>query len=244
MSRPIPAPAVPPAPSIARRAGPVLGIVALLVGLGAVGFAAAFANREPPSKVTSDAADAQSRRIDVTLADIQATWGRLFSGMGRGYRIAGHRYFVEATPAPCAGAGQATGPFYCPDNRALYFDLALFAAMPAQMREIEDQATKLVIAAVAAGPALDQLGGSGSVAGTDCLAGVWARDAARRIGPVPEGRYGLAILGTRRVAEARASWWGGGPEALGGLGLGTIAEREAAFQRGYAAGDPKVCLAS
>ena len=47
-----------------------------------------------------------------------------------------------------------------------------------------------------------------------------------------------------RVAEARASWWGGGPEALGGLGLGTIAEREAAFQRGYAAGDPKVCLAS
>ncbi len=236
--------AVAPAPSLVRRAGPIVAIIGLLVGLGAVGFAAALANREPPPRVTSDAAEAASRRIDVTLADVQATWARLFSAMGRAYRPAADRYFIEATPTPCAGAGQATGPFYCPDNRTVYFDLALFAALPAQLREIEDQATKLLIAAAAAGPALDQLGGDGAVTGTDCLAGVWARDAEGRIGPVPEGRYGLAIQATRRVAEARANWWGSGAgEPLGGLGLGTLAEREAAFRRGYASGNPTACLA-
>ncbi len=234
MSRALPAP---------RRVAPILGIVAVLVGLGAFGAVAALSNGEPPPKLTSDAASAQSRRIDVTLADVQRTWGRLFSDAGRVYRPAQSRYFVGATPAPCLGAGDATGPFYCADNRTLYFDLMLFAALPAQLREIEDQATKLIIASVAAAPALDQLGATSDPANVDCLAGVWARDAAERIGPVPTDRYGLAIQGTRRIAEARASWWAGGPAMPGGLDQGSTAEREAAFRRGYAAGVIGACLA-
>lgn len=235
MSRAVPAP---------RRMAPVLGIVAALVGLAVIAAVVALSNREPPPKLTSDAAAAQSRRIDITLADVQRTWGRLFSEAGRAYRPVEPRYFVGATPAPCLAAGAATGPFYCPDNRTLYFDLALFAALPAQLREIEDQATKLIIASVAAAPALDQLGAASDPARADCLAGVWAREAADRIGPVPPGRYGLALQGTRRIAEARAGWWGDGPAAPGGLELGSTAEREAAFRRGYADGGIVACLAT
>mgnify|MGYP003422244262 CR=1 FL=1 len=99
-----------------------------------------------------------------------------------------------------------------------------------------DQATKFIIASVVAAPALDQLGATSDPANVDCLAGVWARDAAERIGPVPTDRYGLAIQGTRRIAEARASWWAGGPAMPGGRDQGSTAEREPAFRRGYAAG--------
>ena len=210
--------------------------------MGAVGILATMLNREAPPKLTADAAGAQARRIDVTLADVERTWLTLLAAEGRAYRPPAHRYFVGATPAPCAGVGEATGPFYCAENRTYYFDLELFAALPAQLREIEDQATKLLIASVATAPVLVQFGLAGDVARGDCLAGVWAREAAARIGSVPEGRYGLAIQATRRVDEARADWWGRRPATLGGFDLGATADRDAAFRRGYAAGEIEACV--
>lgn len=241
---------------------PILGLLALaMIG----GWAwREQASTMPTHSISSDQAELQSRRVEVVLDDVQATWARLVwaEDLGR-YALADHFFFVRATPSACAGRDGATGPFYCPKDRMLAFDLRFFAALTDQLREIEDPGIKLLVAQQAAAALQDQLGilreveAKSAVAGSrqrqamdlavalqaDCLAGVWAADAQDRLGPVRPGLYSDMLQGSRRVAEAQAEWGHGAPWMRNSLGIGLLPDREAAFARGYGAGSLGACLA-
>lgn len=251
-----PAAAAPP-----RRPAALAWLALGLLALGALAFWGWQRQREVVPPLSLAAAEMQTRRAEVTLGDIQATWTRLLTLDGRVYWPVEHRFFVRATPSPCAGVHTATGPFYCDRDRVLYIDLGFFAALTPQLQAIEETGGKLIIANLAAAALQDQLGIRAAVAArwrtasgrqraamelalalqADCLTGVWARDSATRLGVVPVGLYERAVQGTRRIVESQASWDRAAPRVLNALGLGDKADREAAFGRGYGAGTLGAC---
>lgn len=254
------------APAMRRRAGlilPALGLAAALALLGGWAWQQTPVGAASRS-VSTDQVELQSRRVEVVLADVQDSWVRLVRDEGLGkYEPAAHRFFVRATPSPCAGRDGVTGPFYCPADQILAFDLRFLAALTDQLREIEDKGIKLVVAQQAAAALQDQLGILDAVAAkaatagsrqrqamelavalqADCLAGVWAAAAAPRLGSVRPDLYSAALQGTRRVAETQAEWGHGAPWVRNGFGLGLLPDRQAAFTAGYGTGTLTTCLA-
>lgn len=218
---------------------------------------------EAPAPPSLAQGEQQTRRVEVTLADVEASWGRILRDAGRAaYIPVTARFFVSRAPNPCAAGRETTGPFYCADDQTLRFDLGFLTALTPQLAAIEDMGGKLIIAQIAAAPLQDQLGILAEVKArgreatpaerlamtealalqADCLTGLWAREAASRIGPVPAGRYALSLQGARSVIAAQMPWRAA-PLTAHLFGPGTPVERETAFQMGYVTGALETCLA-
>jgi hypothetical protein len=61
------------------------------------------------------------------LNDVQASWTRtLPQQANHSYRHAKLVLFRDVTESACGQAESATGPFYCPDDEKVYFDLGFF----------------------------------------------------------------------------------------------------------------------
>lgn len=213
-----------------------------------------------PAPLAAAMSATHARRIDITLADVEAGFTRLMAENHlASYVPVPHRFFVGSTPSRCLGAELVTGAFYC--RSELAFDLGFFAALTPQLRETEDIASKLLIATIAAAALQDQLGILDAVADLPehnahdrevarlalalqaaCLAGLWAAETGPRLGPLPPGLYAAAIQGARRVAVARQGAGTGGPATLDNLDIGTRFERETAFRRGQETGLLSECL--
>src|ERR1700704_6358517 len=64
--------------------------------------------------------------MSFVLDDVQSTWAREFTRLGREYERAKLVLFTDAVRSGCGAAEAAAGPFYCPEDRKVYIDLGFY----------------------------------------------------------------------------------------------------------------------
>ncbi len=93
--------------------------VELLGTLSQVQQGAVVEDRQP-----SEEEDVVADFVSVVLADTEDTWGALFADAGAAYREPTLVLFSDAVQSACGFNSAATGPFYCPRDQQVYFDLS------------------------------------------------------------------------------------------------------------------------
>ncbi|MDR1653247.1 MAG: neutral zinc metallopeptidase [Prevotellaceae bacterium] len=84
----------------------------------------------------------QQAFVKTILAYTEDVWGQVFQQSGQHYREPHLVIFSGATQSGCGGADAAVGPFYCPADMTVYFDMDFFQELKskfgAQMRSKVD----------------------------------------------------------------------------------------------------------
>ncbi len=173
--------------------------------------------------------DANARFVSRVLASTEDVWTAEFRRTGRQYEPPRLVLFSGATQSGCGPARAAMGPFYCPNDRRVYIDMAFFREMERRLGAPGDFARAYVIAhevghhvqnllgilpraQEAQGRAAERDANAISVRVelmADCFAGFWARraDEMRRIlesGDIDEGINAAAAVGDDRLQGSNA----------------------------------------
>ncbi|MHA6345353.1 KPN_02809 family neutral zinc metallopeptidase [Roseivivax sp. CAU 1761] len=193
------------------------------------------------------------------LTTTEETWTRIFADqLGRDYEPPILNVFSGITQSPCGGASGATGPFYCPADRAAYLDTAFFAQMDRQLGAGGDFAAAYVIAHEVAHHVQNLLGILPEVqqarAGAserqanaltvrlelqaDCLSGVWARSVNELLEP---GDIDEALTAARRIGDDYLQSRAGRVPQPHTFTHGTSEQRSSWFARGYESGTLDAC---
>jgi predicted metalloprotease len=178
----------------------------------------------PPSAPIELTAEdqAEGEFVSVVLADTEEIWASVFQDqLGRTYRPATLVLFKEATPSPCGGASEATGPFYCPADKKVYLDTAFFTTMHQKLGAGGDFAAAYVVAHEIGHHIQNELGILGEAnrirqqvsevesneisvrieLQADCLSGIWAREASETLGVVERGDLEEAVNAARQIGD-------------------------------------------
>jgi predicted metalloprotease len=265
----------------AARVGSIGGLgllmllgIALLTGvnplelIGALGGGGVEAPAPPgvpgpgaPGAPGQAGADPQGEFASVILADTEDTWGRIFADAGRQYEPPRLVLFRQATPSACGMGQAAMGPFYCPEDRQVYIDLAFFRELDQRFGAPGDFAQAYVIAHEVGHHVQNLLGIAEEVHGmrrrsspqqanvlsvlmelqADCLAGVWAHHAHRQrqileAGDVEEGLRAASAIGDDTI-QRRAQ----GHVVPESWTHGSSAQRVEWFRRGLREGRVDQC---
>ena len=205
--------------------------------------------------------DPQAQLVSVILADTEDTWGQIFAASGRRYEPPRLVLFSRATPSACGMGQAAMGPFYCPQDRQVYIDLAFFGELARRFGAPGDFAQAYVLAHEVGHHVQNLLGIAEEVHGmrrraspqqgnalsvlielqADCLAGVWAHHAHRQrqileAGDVEEGLRAAAAIGDD-VMQRRAQ----GHVVPESWTHGSSAQRVQWFRQGLTAGRVDQC---
>ncbi|MGD9701734.1 MAG: neutral zinc metallopeptidase [Acidimicrobiia bacterium] len=204
--------------------------------------------------------DTQTAQIVCgAVEDVQLFWQREFETAGRSYVVTPTVFFSGGTSTGCGEAQSATGPFYCPADSKVYFDLDFLVQLQNQLDAPGDLASQYIVAHEYGHHLQNLLGISDQVRQleqqnpsqanaysvrlelqADCLAGVWAHDAEARgllePGEIDEALNAAAAVGDDRIQEQS----GGGvhPESFT---HGTSEQRQTWFSRGFTTGTSDQC---
>jgi hypothetical protein len=200
--------------------------------------------------------------VAVTLADTEEIWSRVFrEQLGLAYSPATLVLFREATRSACGGASEATGPFYCPADRKVYLDTAFFATLETRLGAKGDFAAAYVVAHEVAHHVQNELGILGQANAerqkgdqarsnrisvmielqADCLSGIWAREAAERLGTVERGDLEEAVNAARQIGDDTLQRNAGQRPMPHTFTHGTSAQRAAWFLTGLQSGRMADC---
>ncbi len=176
---------------------------------------------DAPTELTAEDR-AMGEFVSVTLADTEEVWAALFrEQLGRDYRPATLVLFKGYTQSACGGASEATGPFYCPTDRKVYLDTGFFTVLDQRMGAGGDFAAAYVIAHEVGHHVQNELGVLAETTRlrqqasavqsneisvrvelmADCLAGVWAHQAAARFGSIERGDVEEAMNAAARIGD-------------------------------------------
>ena len=213
--------------------------------------------------------DEQGKFVATVLADTETTWSDIFSAMGKQYMPPTLVLFGSDTPAEgdsnstssaCGVAQTAAGPFYCPNDRKVYIDLAFYQQLKDQFQAPGDFAEAYVIAhevghhvqnLLGTLPKIDAERQNASQAQSnqlsirielqaDCFAGIWARDEEKRgfldVGDIDEALNAAAQVGDDTIQKREQGY--AVPETFN---HGTSAQRSRWFKRGYNGGNVDSC---
>ena len=206
--------------------------------------------------------DQMSQFVSVVLADTEDTWQSIFKQkFGRDYEDPKLVLFTGAVQSACGVAQSAMGPFYCPNDHAVYIDLAFYREMKERFGAPGDFAQAYVIAHEVGHHVQNLLGTSDKVqaaqqrsdkAGAnalsvrlelqaDCYAGVWGNHAqrARNIlepGDVDEALNAASAIGDDKLQKASRGYVV--PESFT---HGSSAQRQQWFRRGFESGNLEAC---
>lgn len=215
---------------------------------------------DAPARITE--ADQQAAEfVSVTLKDTETVWSEIFRREGRSYRPVTLVLFKGATTSACGGATEATGPFYCPNDGKVYLDTAFFTLLSRQFGASGDFAAAYVVAHEVAHAVQDELGILSRVNAVrqrasevesnalsvrielqaDCLSGVWARNAADRLGTLEEGDIAEAMNAAAQIGDDILQRNAGRRPVPDSFTHGTSAQRQRWFGEGYRTGDRNSC---
>ena len=200
--------------------------------------------------------DAQARFISVVLADTEDVWNQVLQGQ---YREPILVLFDGRVVSACGFTSAAVGPFYCPGDQKVYFDLSFFRELSQRFGAPGDFAQAYVVAHEVGHHVQNLLGVSDQVSAlqqrsrspeqrnalsvrlelqADCFAGVYGNKSQQYLdeGDVEEGLRAAAAIGDDRIQRqaqgdvAPESWTHGSSEM-----------RMRWLRRGLEQGDPEAC---
>ncbi|WP_116995934.1 neutral zinc metallopeptidase [Desertimonas flava] len=194
--------------------------------------------------------------------DVQDFWEREYpSAFGSEFDDTDMVFFSGSVATGCGTASSQTGPFYCPADRYVYFDLDFLVQLQDQFGATGDLAAQYIVAHEF-GHHVQNLTGQNQppsdFQGTenqwsvlvelqaDCYAGVWAQDAAQRedrngLPLFEEGEINEAINAAGAVGDDRIQMQTQGRTNPETYTHGTSEQRQTAFKTGYTTGDPAEC---
>lgn len=188
-----------------------------LLGPGGLGGSTGGA----PAELTAED-EAEGEFVAVVLGYTEDIWAKVFkSQLGQRYTPATLVLFKEATPSPCGGASEATGPFYCPGDKKVYLDTAFFTTLHQRLGAGGDFAAAYVVAHEIGHHVQDELGilaeanqiraqvseaESNEISvrielQADCLSGIWAREAADTLGVIDKGDFEEALNAAHQIGD-------------------------------------------
>lgn len=200
--------------------------------------------------------------VSVTLADTEEIWTNLFqSQLGRQYTPVTLVLFKQVTQSPCGNASGATGPFYCPIDKKVYLDTDFFVTLQQQLGAGGDFAAAYVVAHEVAHHVQDELGILSQVNDirqrsseadsnalsvrielqADCLSGVWARNAAEKLGSIEEGDIAEAMNAAAHIGDDTLQRNAGRRPMPDSFTHGTSEQRQRWFATGFKSGQIKGC---
>ncbi|WP_027590799.1 neutral zinc metallopeptidase [Pseudomonas sp. RL] len=230
----------------------ILGQLAGPGGTPGVGQQAA-----PPS-----ADDPHSQFVRAVLGDTEDTWDALFAQAGGQYEHPRLVLFSGGVNSACGFASSAVGPFYCPADRQVYLDLQFFAELEQRFGAAGDFAQAYVIAhevghhvqtllgisrqVEAARQRGEPMEGAGGLLvrqelQADCLAGVWAHHAQRRLDWMEEGDLEEALNAASAIGDDRLQKRTQGQVVPDSFTHGSSAQRVRWFRIGFDSGEAGRC---
>jgi predicted metalloprotease len=201
--------------------------------------------------------DEASKFIAVVLADTEDAWHSIFRQIGREYEEPKLVLFSNQTRSGCGFASTASGPFYCPEDRRVYIDLAFYKTLRDRLGAAGDFAQAYVVAHEVGHHVQNLLGISDRVQTArgrvseaeynklsvrlelqaDFLAGVWARYADRTKHVVQTGDLEEAMRAASAVGDDTLQRHAQGYVVPDSFTHGTSAQRVRWFRKGYETGD-------
>ncbi len=206
--------------------------------------------------------DEQAEFVASVLGDTEDTWKALFAQGGRQYREPKLVLFSGQVNSACGFASSAVGPFYCPADQKVYLDMTFFREMEQRFAAEGDFAQAYVIAHEIGHHVQTLLGVSNQVQAArqrgqrmegdngllvrqelqaDCLAGVWAYQAQKRLNWLEPGDIEEALNAANAIGDDRLQQQGQGRVVPDSFTHGTSAQRVRWFKTGFANGEVTEC---
>lgn len=216
----------------------------------------------PQTKQAPPATDQQAEFVRSILGDTEDTWRAVFQLNGRQYKDPTLVLFRGQVQSACGFASSASGPFYCPADQQVYLDMDFFREMTQRFKAAGDFAQAYVIAHEVGHHVQTLLGVSDKVQaarqrgqkmeGTngllvrqelqaDCLAGVWAFNAQKRLNWLEPGDIEEALNAANAIGDDRLQQQSQGRVVPDSFTHGTSAQRVRWFKTGFAQGQINQC---
>lgn len=204
-------------------------------------------------------------RVIGTVNSLNAFWSAELPRYGRTYVPAKTVLYSGTTRSGCGTASNQVGPFYCPLDSKVYIDASFFQVLSSQFGADDGALAQEYVVAHEYGHHLQNLLGlldraqqdpSGPQSGAvrvelmaDCLAGVWAQDAANTrdaqgntfLKPLTESDIRSALSAAAAVGDDRIQEKTQGRVSPETWTHGSAQARQRWFTTGYQSGDLNSC---
>jgi predicted metalloprotease len=169
-------------------------------------------------------------------------------------------FFSGATQTGCGRASAQTGPFYCPADQLVYFDLEFLQQLQEQFGATGDLAAQYIVAHEYGHHVQNVTGIEGRVRQlqqrapgsanefsvalelqADCFAGAWASSVAERGLFDREGEIDEALAAAEAVGDDRIMESAGQEVDPESFTHGSAEQRRSWFAKGFDTGDPEQC---
>ncbi|MBE0546985.1 MAG: zinc metallopeptidase [Rubrivivax sp.] len=207
------------------------------------------------------AGDRAAAFASTVLRDTEQVWGRVFQAAGGTYREPRMVLFRGVTPTACGTGQSAMGPFYCPGDARLYFDLDFFDTLARRMGAPGDFAQAYVIAHEVGHHVQNLMGITGKVDAqrgrvsqaqmnalsvrvelqADCLAGVWAHHTQKGKGWLEQGDIEEAMNAAAQIGDDKLQRQSQGTVRPESFTHGSSQQRMSWFKRGLDGGSLAQC---
>ena len=210
----------------------------------------------PPQPI-DPAQEEKKQFVSVILADTEDVWGQVFQQMGKTYEEPHLVLFSGAVESACGLASTAVGPFYCPQDRNVYIDLAFYDTLHDRFGAPGDFAQAYVIAHEVGHHVQNLLGISNQVQQmqgqvsraeandlsvrlelqADFLAGVWAHHGQQMRNFLEAGDIEEALNAASAIGDDRLQQQTQGRVVPDSFTHGSSEQRVRWFRKGLETGD-------
>ncbi|SDG23404.1 zinc metallopeptidase [Pseudomonas seleniipraecipitans] len=244
----------------------IVVVVGLLMGqdpMQILGQLAGQSGGYPTSQTEQPAEnDEQSQFVRAVLGDTEDTWREIFQSADRQYQDPTLVLFDGGVNSACGFASSAVGPFYCPGDKQVYLDLSFFRDLEQRYGAAGDFAQAYVIAHEVGHHVQTLLGVSAKVNAArqrgenlegadgllvrqelqaDCLAGIWAHHAQRRLDWLEPGDLEEALNAANAIGDDRLQQQSRGRVVPDSFTHGTSEQRVRWFTTGFEGGKVNAC---
>ncbi|WP_144760181.1 neutral zinc metallopeptidase [Curtobacterium sp. 9128] len=199
-------------------------------------------------------------RMEGAAESLDAYWTSESRQLGITYSSPDFWLFDGSTDTACGTASAATGPFYCPPDRAIYLDTAFYDDLQAKYGASGGPLAQMYVVAHEWGHHVQQLqgtfadtdrSGTGASSGSvrvelqaDCYAGAWVGDAANTTAangqtffePITQAQIADALSAASAVGDDSIQRRSTGQVDPDSFTHGSSAQRQRWFERGYEQG--------
>jgi len=198
--------------------------------------------------------------VNAILVDTEDVWAKIFSENGKTYEDPKLVLFRDGVQTGCGNASSSSGPFYCPEDRKVYMDLAFFDELQTRFgAKGGDFAIAYVIAHEIGHHVQTLLGTSAKIRQlqeqgneteanrlsvglelqADFYAGVWAHYDQKMNNVLEEGDIEEALSAANAVGDDAIQKRMQGSVVPDSFTHGTSAQRMYWFKKGFESGDIK-----